>query len=101
PVQMFLPPGDRLASRARGACSGLARPVSASEVREDLRRQLLAARERRRRLLVIEGEGAERGRLVELLSGPDVETIVASGGVDALRLLGQNDFDCVALDARP
>ncbi|HEX7062169.1 MAG TPA: HAMP domain-containing protein [Woeseiaceae bacterium] len=99
PVQMFVAPGDRLAARARGACSGLARPVAASEVREDLRRQLRAAREGGRRLLVVEGEGAEPGRLAELLGGPDIETVVAAGGPDALRLLTQNSFDCVALDA--
>ncbi|HLT90141.1 MAG TPA: HAMP domain-containing protein [Woeseiaceae bacterium] len=100
PVQMFVPPEDRLAARARGACSGLARPVTPSDVREDLRRQLRIVHGHRHRLLVVEGDSAPSGRLVELLAGPDVETVIAGGGADALRLLTQNGFDCVALDAK-
>lgn len=99
PVQMFVPEGDRIAARMRGAWSSLTGPLAKSDVREDLGRMLTYAGEPQHRLLVIEGGGAEAGRLAELLAGRKSQATVAANGRKALDLLTNQAFDCVVLDA--
>ncbi|HEX2139896.1 MAG TPA: ATP-binding protein, partial [Woeseiaceae bacterium] len=99
PVQMFVGEAERIAARMRGAWSSLTGPVTTADVREDLGRMLSYAGEAQHRLLVVEGGGAESGKIAELLSSPKINASVAASGRKALDLLSDQSFDCVVLDA--
>ncbi len=101
PVQWIGHGIDRLEARRRGARAALARPVEAADLHASLQQLVGDGTEPRRRLLVVEGDCAEPGRLADLAGGPDVETSVTVLARDALGLLRRHEFDCVLLDAEP
>ncbi|MDQ2670227.1 MAG: response regulator, partial [Gemmatimonadota bacterium] len=51
-----------------------------------------------RRLLIVEDDDVQRNSLSELIGGPDVATVSAGTGADALRALKEQEFDCMVLD---
>ena len=55
---------------------------------------------RRKRLLVVEDDAAERTSVVELLGHDDVDVETASSGSEALLRMRASAFDCVVLDLR-
>jgi CheY-like chemotaxis protein len=51
-----------------------------------------------KRLLVVEDDAAQRQSIVELIGGPDVETVTVETGAAALSALKTSEFDCMVLD---
>ncbi len=100
PVQMVTLDEDRQHGLACGAFSFVTKPTSPQGLLEALSRIKAFAMPRRRRLLIVEDNPAERLSIEELLGDDDVEIVTASTGEEALGLLCIEPYDCVVLDLR-
>jgi CheY-like chemotaxis protein len=100
PVQMLTLDDNRQHGLARGAFGFLAKPVTAEGLQAALGRIRDYAEPRRKRLLVVEDNEAERQSIAELLGEDDVEIETAESGRAALSTLRQQHYDCAVLDLR-
>jgi HAMP domain-containing protein/CheY-like chemotaxis protein/signal transduction histidine kinase len=100
PVQMITLDEDRQHGLARGAFAFVTKPATAEGVQEALRRMREYAKPRRRRLLVVEDNAAERMSIGELLGHDDIEIATAGTGAEALKYLRETPCDCIVLDLR-
>jgi HAMP domain-containing protein/CheY-like chemotaxis protein len=100
PVQIITLDEDRQHGMARGAFSFVTKPASTEGVEAALARIKEYAKPRRKRLLVVEDDGAEQRSISELLGHDDIEIVTAATGAEALRVLRRDPFDCVVLDLR-
>jgi CheY-like chemotaxis protein len=100
PVQMVTLDEDRQHGLARGAFSFVAKPTSSEGLRTALDRIKQYALPRRKRLLVVEDNAAERMGIQELLSHDDIDIVTADSGEAALVALDRESCDCVVLDLR-
>jgi HAMP domain-containing protein/CheY-like chemotaxis protein/signal transduction histidine kinase len=100
PVQIITLDEDRQHGLARGAFSFVTKPVTTEGVEAALIRIKEYARPRRKRLLVVEDNPAERMSICELLGHDDIEIVTADRGGDALSILREESCDCVVLDLR-
>jgi CheY-like chemotaxis protein len=100
PVQMVTLDEDRQHGLARGAFSFITKPTSPEGLQTALARIKEFAAPRRRRLLVVEDNPAERMSIRELLGHDDVEITGAGSGEEAIASLRAEPFDCVVLDLR-
>jgi CheY-like chemotaxis protein/signal transduction histidine kinase/HAMP domain-containing protein len=100
PVQIITLDEDRQHGLARGAFSFVSKPTTPQGVEEALTRIMEYARPRRKHLLVVEDNAAERLSIAELLGHDDIEISAAESGREALDLMRENAFDCVVLDLR-
>jgi CheY-like chemotaxis protein len=100
PVQMLTLDDNRQHGLARGAFGFLAKPATADGLQAALGRIRDYAAPRRKRLLVVEDNEAERQSIAELLGEDDVEIETAGSGHAALSTLRQEHYDCAVLDLR-
>ena len=100
PVQMVTLDEDRQHGLARGAFSFVNKPTTTEGLHEALTRLKTFAQVRRRRLLVVEDNAAERLGITELLASDDIEIRSLDSGREALALLKHDPHDCVVLDLR-
>ena len=100
PVQMVTLDEDRQHGLARGAFGFLTKPTTPEGLETALSRIKDYAASRRRRLLVVEDNAAERMSIYELLAHDDVEIETAESGERAISRLKDEPFDCVVLDLR-
>jgi HAMP domain-containing protein/CheY-like chemotaxis protein/signal transduction histidine kinase len=100
PVQIITLDEDRQHALARGAFSFVTKPTTKEGVELALDRIKAYARRRRKRLLVVEDNPAERMSIAELLGHDDIEIEAAETGRDALAAMRRELFDCVVLDLR-
>jgi CheY-like chemotaxis protein/signal transduction histidine kinase/HAMP domain-containing protein len=100
PVQIVTLDEDRQHGLARGAFSFVTKPTTAEGVEAALMRIRDYARPRRKRLLVVEDNDAERMSITELLGADDIEIVTSSTGEGALASLREQPADCVVLDLR-
>jgi HAMP domain-containing protein/CheY-like chemotaxis protein/signal transduction histidine kinase len=101
PVQMVTLDEDRQHGLARGAFSFVTKPSSSEALVEALDRLKRYATTRRKRLLVVEDNEAERLSISELLGDKDIDIVTVSTGREALDALSAREaFDCVVLDLR-
>jgi CheY-like chemotaxis protein len=100
PVQMVTLDEDRQHGLSRGAFSFVNKPTTREGLLAAIERIKSYAAPRRKRLLVVEDDAAERTSVVELLGHDDVDVSTASTGSEALTLLREQAFDCVVLDLR-
>jgi CheY-like chemotaxis protein/HAMP domain-containing protein/signal transduction histidine kinase len=100
PVQIITLDEDRQHGLARGAFSFVTKPSTTDRVEAALSRIKDYAAPRRKRLLVVEDNAAERMSITELLAHSDIEIVVAETGAEALRILRQEPCDCAVLDLR-
>jgi CheY-like chemotaxis protein/signal transduction histidine kinase/HAMP domain-containing protein len=100
PVQIITLDEDRQHGLARGAFSFVTKPTTTEGVEEALSRIKEYAKPRRRRLLIVEDNAAERLGITELLGHDDIEMVTAETGAEALERLREGPFDCVVLDLR-
>ncbi|MGQ9426631.1 HAMP domain-containing protein [Gilvimarinus sp. F26214L] len=100
PVQIVSDEEERSHALARGAYAYVNKSASSDVISAALARLRDFARPRKRRLLLIEDDPAERAGLVELLDHDDVEIVTAEDGAIALRMLRGEPFDCAVLDLR-
>jgi CheY-like chemotaxis protein/signal transduction histidine kinase/HAMP domain-containing protein len=100
PVQIITLDEDRQHGLARGAFSFVTKPTTMEGVEAALGRIKDYAARRRKRLLVVEDNLAERIGIAELLGHDDIEIATAESGREALDALRREPFDCVVLDLR-
>jgi HAMP domain-containing protein/CheY-like chemotaxis protein/signal transduction histidine kinase len=100
PVQIVTLDEDRQHGLARGAFSFVTKPTTTEGLESALSRIKEYTKPRRKRLLVIEDDAAERLSITELLGHDDIDiTSVETGGA-ALEALREEPIDCVVLDLR-
>ena len=100
PVQMVTLDEDRQHGLARGAFSFITKPTSTEGLRDAMTRIKDYAGPRRRRLLVVEDDPAERMSIEQLLGHDDIDIVTVDSGGAALDVLQQERYDCVVLDLR-
>jgi CheY-like chemotaxis protein len=100
PVQMITMDEDRQHGLARGAFSFVTKPTTMEGVEAALARIRDFAKPRKKRLLIVEDNAAERMSISELLGHQDIEIATASTGKAALDTLRAEPADCVVLDLR-
>ena len=100
PVQVVTIEEERQYGLERGAWSFLNKPLTTDQLEAAFTRLREFAKPRRRELLVIEDDPAERMAVVELLGHDDVQITTVASGADALRLMRSHPYDCVVLDLK-
>ncbi|HEX3915274.1 MAG TPA: HAMP domain-containing protein [Steroidobacteraceae bacterium] len=100
PVQIVTLDEDRHHGLARGAFSFVQKPTTTEGLENAFARLREYAKARRRRLLLIEDNAAEREGVTELLDSDDIEIMSADTGAGALLQLRENRIDCVVLDLK-
>jgi HAMP domain-containing protein/CheY-like chemotaxis protein/signal transduction histidine kinase len=99
PVQIVTLDEDRQHGLARGAFSFITKPTTTDGLNEALSRITNYARPRRKRLLVVEDNPAERLSIAELLGHDDIDIVNVGNGADAIAVM-RDGVDCVVLDLR-
>jgi hypothetical protein len=100
PVQIVTIDEDRQHGLARGAFSFMSKPTTAEGLDNALSRIKTFAQPRRRRLLIVEDNAAERMSVTELLGHGDIDITTAETGAEALERLRAEPADCVVLDLK-
>lgn len=100
PVQIVTLEEDRQHALSRGALALVTKPASADALREALSRLRRFAEPRRKRLLIVEDDAAERLGISQLLGHEDIDIVAAATGAEALDILQREGPDCVVLDLR-
>jgi HAMP domain-containing protein/CheY-like chemotaxis protein/signal transduction histidine kinase len=100
PVQVITLDEDRQHALARGAFSFVTKPTTTEGVEAALARIKQYAQPRRKRLLVVEDNPAERMSITELLGHDDIEIATVETGEEALKTLREKSWDCVVLDLK-
>src|SRR5262249_14311078 len=100
PVQIITLDEDRQHGLARGAFSFVTKPTSTEGIKAALARIKEYTQPRRKRLLVVEDNAAERMSITELLGSDDIDIEAVSTGAEALASLRERPCDCVVLDLR-
>src|SRR5581483_8018977 len=97
PVQIITLDEDRQHGLARGAFSFVTKPTTREGVDAALGRIKEYSARRRKRLLVVEDNAAERMGIAELLGHDDVEIAAVETGAEAVAALRDQPCDCVVL----
>ncbi|MGQ0538897.1 MAG: response regulator, partial [Gemmatimonadaceae bacterium] len=100
PVQIVTLDEDRQHGLARGAFAFVTKPTSTSGLEDALSRIRDFTAARRKRLLIVEDNDAERLGIAELLGSEDIDIESVGSGEEALRVLREEVCDCVVLDLR-
>jgi CheY-like chemotaxis protein/HAMP domain-containing protein/signal transduction histidine kinase len=100
PVQIVTLEDDRQHGLARGAFSFITKPSSTEGLEKALERITEFSRARRRKLLIVEDNAAERFGISELLGHDDIDIMAVDSGSAAMEALHSDKFDCVVLDLR-
>ena len=100
PVQMLTLDEDRQHGLARGAYDFVSKPVAADDLSASIQRVFNFSKPRKRRLLVVEDDPTEQFSIRELIAHDDVEIQSAETGEEALKVLREEEWDCVVLDLR-
>jgi HAMP domain-containing protein/CheY-like chemotaxis protein/signal transduction histidine kinase len=100
PVQIVTLEDDRQHGLARGAFSFITKPSSTEGLEKALERITEFSRARRRKLLIVEDNAAERFGISELLGYDDIDIMAVDSGTAAMDALHNDKFDCVVLDLR-
>jgi HAMP domain-containing protein/CheY-like chemotaxis protein/signal transduction histidine kinase len=100
PVQVITLDEDRQHALARGAFSFVSKPTTAQGVDAALSRIQEYAKPRRKRLLLVEDNAAERLSISELLGHSDIEIVTSETGAGALAALRAHPCDCIVLDLK-
>ncbi len=86
--------------RKLGALTYLRKPVTREQLAAAFDRIADFAQRNVRRLLVVEGDDAQRRSIVEMIGEGDVQTTAVATGEEGLAELRNQQFDCMALDLR-
>jgi hypothetical protein len=100
PVQIVTLDEDRQHGLARGAFSFLNKPTTTEGLEAALTKIRDYAQPRRKRLLLVEDNAAERLGVTELLGHDDIDIVTAETGAQALETLRTDSADCVVLDLK-
>jgi CheY-like chemotaxis protein len=100
PVQIVTLDEDRHHGLARGAFAYVQKPTTPAGLEDAFARIKDYAAPRRKRLLLVEDDEAERKGVSELLGFTDIEIATAETGAAALSQLREQPPDCVVLDLK-
>ena len=100
PVQIVTLDEDRQHGLARGAFSFMTKPTTTEGLEEALSKITDYVKPRRKRLLVVEDNAAERLSITELLGHDDIDIASVETGAEAIEALRKDPADCVVLDLR-
>jgi CheY-like chemotaxis protein/signal transduction histidine kinase len=100
PVQIVTLDEDRHHGLARGAFAFVQKPATSEGLEDAFARIKEYAAPRRKRLLLVEDNEAERRGVAELLGSADIEIAAADTGEAALSHLREKPVDCVVLDLK-
>jgi HAMP domain-containing protein/CheY-like chemotaxis protein/signal transduction histidine kinase len=100
PVQIVTLDEDRQHGLARGAFGFVTKPSSRQGLAEVMSRIGDFITPRRKRLLIVEDNAAERLSITELLGHGDIDIIAVETGAEALERLRTEQIDCIVLDLR-
>ncbi len=100
PVQLVTIDENRQHGLARGAFSFVPKPTSPDGLKDAIGRIKEFAKPRRRQLLVVEDDPAERLSIMELLKHDDIDIVMAGSGAEALERLRTQQCDCIVLDLK-
>ncbi|HLY90002.1 MAG TPA: response regulator, partial [Acetobacteraceae bacterium] len=100
PVQIVTLDEDRQHGLARGAFSFMTKPTTTEGLQEALGKITDYVRPRRKKLLVVEDNAAERLSITELLGHDDIDIVTVETGAEAIEALRDMPADCVVLDLR-
>jgi HAMP domain-containing protein/signal transduction histidine kinase/DNA-binding response OmpR family regulator len=100
PVQIVTLDEDRHHGLARGAFAYVQKPTTPTGLEDAFARIKDYAAPRRKRLLLVEDDEAERRGVSELLGSSDIEIATAETGAAALSQLREQPPDCVVLDLK-
>jgi CheY-like chemotaxis protein len=100
PIQIVTLDEDRRHGLARGAFAFVQKPTTPDGLDDAFARIKNYAAPRRKRLLLVEDDAAERRSVSELLGSEDIEITAAETGEAALSLLRETPIDCVVLDLK-
>jgi HAMP domain-containing protein/CheY-like chemotaxis protein/signal transduction histidine kinase len=100
PVQVITLDEDRQHALARGAFSFVTKPTTTEGVQAALSRIQEYSKPRRKRLLLVEDNAAERLSISQLLGHSDIEIVTSETGAGALATLQAEPCDCVVLDLK-
>ena len=100
PVQIVTLDEDRQHGLARGAFSFMTKPTTTEGLLEALGKITDYVKPRRKKLLVVEDNAAERLSITELLGHDDIDIVTVETGGEAIATLREMPADCVVLDLR-
>ncbi|MBI3675363.1 MAG: HAMP domain-containing protein, partial [Proteobacteria bacterium] len=100
PVQIVTLDEDRQHGLASGAFSFVTKPTTSQGLSDAIGKIKDYASPRRKRLLLVEDNEAERVSVSDLLGSDDIEIVSADTGEKALSILSEDPCDCVVLDLR-
>ena len=100
PVQMLTLDEDRQHGLARGAFDFISKPTEADDLTGAISRVIEYSKPRKRRLLVVEDDPAERLSIRELIHHDDIEMQAVETGKAALDAIREQEWDCVVLDLK-
>jgi HAMP domain-containing protein/CheY-like chemotaxis protein/signal transduction histidine kinase len=100
PVQIVTLDEDRQHGLARGAFSFMTKPTTTEGLEEALGKITEYVKPRRKKLLVVEDNAAERLSITELLGHDDIDIVTVETGGAAIATLREMPADCVVLDLR-
>src|SRR2546426_6635291 len=100
PVQIVTLDEDRQHGLARGAYSFLQKPTTSEGLDDAFARIKGYASPRRKHLLLVEDDEAERKGVAELLAHEDIKITAAGTGAEALAQLRDDPPDCMVLDLK-
>jgi HAMP domain-containing protein/signal transduction histidine kinase/DNA-binding response OmpR family regulator len=100
PIQIVTLDDDRHHGLARGAFAFVHKPTTPGGLDDAFARIKNYAAPRRKRLLLVEDDEAERKGVSELLGSADIEITTAETGEAALALLRETPVDCMVLDLK-
>ncbi|MBY3444747.1 HAMP domain-containing protein [Rhizobium leguminosarum] len=98
PVQIISLDEDRQHGLTRGAFAFMSKPTTPEGLGKALSRLKAYAQPRRKHLLLVEDNEAERLSVTALLGHDDIDITSVGSGSEALAALRQNSADCVVLD---
>ncbi|MHC2570382.1 HAMP domain-containing protein/signal transduction histidine kinase/DNA-binding response OmpR family regulator [Rhizobium leguminosarum] len=98
PVQIISLDEDRQHGLTRGAFAFMSKPTTPEGLGKALSRLKAYAQPRRKQLLLVEDNEAERLSVTALLGHDDIDITSVGSGSEALAALRQNAADCVVLD---
>ncbi|ANL31491.1 sensor histidine kinase/response regulator hybrid protein (plasmid) [Rhizobium phaseoli] len=98
PVQIISLDEDRQHGLTRGAFAFMSKPTTPEGLGKALSRLRAYAEPRRKQLLLVEDDEAERLSVTALLGHDDIDITSVGSGSEALAALRRNSADCVVLD---
>src|SRR6202034_3064552 len=100
PVQIVTLDEDRQHGLARGGFSVMTKTTTSAEVLAALGKITDYVKPRRKKLLVVEDNAAERLSITELLGHDDIDIVTVETGGEAIATLREMPAGCVVLDLR-